>query len=114
MQAGLVRYSRHHLLFLHFVVMGLARAWRAAGPAERLVHPFGVAPPVAALQQWVSLLTHVGGKHLGWSNATNTRFETGDSPGLHCGSPNGPGLALGPIGPPCSNASERAPRTVGV
>ena len=43
--------------------------------AACLVHPLGVAAPVAALQQRVGFVTHVGGEHLGWPNAGTLRSK---------------------------------------
>ena len=57
--------------------------------AACLVHPFGVAAAVAALQQRVGFVTHVGGEHLGWPNAGTLRSQRvgrrrASSLGLHC------------------------------
>ena len=43
--------------------------------AACLVHPFGVAAPVAALQQRMGFVTHVGGEHLSWPNAGTLRSQ---------------------------------------
>ena len=43
--------------------------------AACLVHPLGVAAPVASLQQRVGFVTHVGGEHLGWPNAGTLRSQ---------------------------------------